>query len=121
MRAVVSHYKGGSDDVETVVDVGGGTGGHLAEIVKAYPHIKGINFDLPHVVAAAPAYNGVSHVGGNFFEVIPNADSIFMKWVLHDWGDEYCVKILKNCRKAMPEKTGKLILLEIVLQPEENG
>lgn len=79
MRAVVSHYKDGSDDVETVVDVGGGTGGNLAEIVKAYPHIKGINFDLPHVVAAAPAYNGVSHVGGNFFEAIPNADSIFMK------------------------------------------
>ena len=148
MRAVVSHYKGGFDDVETLVDVGGGTGGNLAEIVKAYPHIKGINFDLPHVVAAAPAYNGVSHVGGNFFEAIPNADSIFMKvfkrpfsaifmllscltsfflfllliqWVLHDWGDEDCVKILKNCRKAMPEKTGKLILVEIVLQPEGNG
>nr|APR64234.1 caffeic acid 3-O-methyltransferase-like 24 [Populus tomentosa] len=121
MRAVVSHYKVGFDDVETLVDVGGGTGGNLAEIVKAYPHIKGINFDLPHVVAAAPAYNGVSHVGGNFFEAIPNADSIFMKWVFHDWGDEYCAKILKNCRKAMPEKTGKLILVEIVLQPEENG
>ncbi|XP_011039885.1 PREDICTED: (R,S)-reticuline 7-O-methyltransferase-like [Populus euphratica] len=41
-------------------------------------------------------------------------------WVLHDWGDEYCVKILKNSRKAMPEKTGKLILVEIVLQPEGN-
>ncbi|GMN34379.1 hypothetical protein TIFTF001_042057 [Ficus carica] len=44
--------------------VGGGTGAVLSEIVKSHPHIKGINFDLPHVVATVPAYPGVSHVGG---------------------------------------------------------
>jgi len=41
---------------------------------------------------------------------------LLIQWVLHDSGDEDCVKIWKNCRKAMPEKTGKLILVEIVLQ-----
>ena len=51
----------------------------MAEVVKAYPHIKGVNFDLPHVVATAPAYDGVSHVGGDMFESIPYADAIFMK------------------------------------------
>ena len=62
-----------------MVDVGGGTGGTVAEIVKAYPHIKCINFDLPHVVATAPQYDGVTHVGGDMFQSVPNADAIFMK------------------------------------------
>ncbi|EEF44476.1 (R,S)-reticuline 7-O-methyltransferase [Ricinus communis] len=121
MKAVLSGYKDGFDAITTLVDVGGGTGGNLAEIVKAYPHIKTLNFDLPHVVATAPAFDGIAHVGGNMFESIPNADAIFMKWILHDWGDEYCVKILKNCRKAIPEKTGKLVLVEIVLQEDGNN
>lgn len=43
-----------------------------------------------------------------------------MQWVLHDWSDEHCVKILKNCRKAIPEKTGKVIIVEHVLRPEGN-
>nr|AMD33568.1 O-methyltransferase [Mangifera indica] len=119
MRAFLSQYKEGFNNVRSLVDVGGGTGGELAEILKTYPHMKGINFDLPHVVATAPEYDGVSNVGGNMFDAIPNADVIFMKWILHDWSDEACVKILKNCRKAIPEKTGRVVLVEIVLQ--ENG
>ncbi|PON65183.1 O-methyltransferase COMT-type [Parasponia andersonii] len=42
-------------------------------------------------------------------------------WVLHDWGDELCVKLLKNCRKAIPEKTGKLIIADIVVEAEGTG
>lgn len=45
----------------------------------------------------------------------------FHQWILHDWNDEDCVKILKNCRKAIPEKTGKLIIAEVVLQPDGEG
>ncbi|KAJ4729853.1 O-methyltransferase [Melia azedarach] len=119
IKAFVSQYKDEFENVRSVVDVGGGTGGILAEIVKNFPGIKGVNFDLPHV-ATAPVYEGVSHVGGDMFEVIPNADAVFMKWILHDWDDETCVKILKNCRKAIPEKTGKLVLIEIVLQEDGN-
>jgi hypothetical protein len=79
MGVVLEEYKDGFDCLGSLVDVGGGTGGMIAEIVKAHPHIKGINFDLPHVVATAPIREGVSHVGGNMFEAIPTADSIFMK------------------------------------------
>ncbi|KDP24165.1 hypothetical protein JCGZ_25822 [Jatropha curcas] len=120
MRAVLSGYKDGFEGIRTLVDVGGGTGGNLAEIVKVYPHIKGINFDLPHVVATATAFDGVSHVGGNMFEQIPVADVVFMKWILHDWGDEYCAKILRNCRKAISEKNGKLVLVEIIVKEDGN-
>ena len=44
-----------------------------------------------------------------------------MQWIMHDWNDESCVKILKNCRKAIPEETGKVIIVDVVLQPEGNG
>ncbi|CAK9151358.1 unnamed protein product, partial [Ilex paraguariensis] len=42
-------------------------------------------------------------------------------WIMHDWSDEDCVKILKNCRKAVPEKTGKVIIIDVVLNPEGDG
>ena len=79
MRAILSQYRDGFSGIGTLVDVGGGTGGSLSEILKAHPHIKGITYDLPHVVATAPAYPGLSHVGGNMFEWVPNADAVFMK------------------------------------------
>ncbi|XP_048327932.2 xanthohumol 4-O-methyltransferase-like [Ziziphus jujuba] len=120
LRAIVSEYKDGFDHVGSLVDVGGGIGGAIAEIVKSYPHIRGINFDLPHVIATAPVYPGVSHVGGDMFEGIPNADAIFMKSIMHDWDDENCVKILRNCRKAIGEKNGKVIIVDIVVKSEGN-
>ncbi|XP_030546243.1 (R,S)-reticuline 7-O-methyltransferase-like [Rhodamnia argentea] len=122
-KAVLEAYGDGFGLVGSVVDVGGGTGGVIAEIVRAYPHIQGINFDLPHVVATAPAHDGVEHVGGSMFEVIPMADAVFLKWVLHDWGDEECVKILKNCRKAIasPDRKpiGKVIIIDLVLLDQD--
>ncbi|GKA93611.1 (R,S)-reticuline 7-O-methyltransferase [Tanacetum coccineum] len=63
----------------SVVDVGGGTGVAISEIVKAFPHVKGINLDLPHVISTAPMYDGVTHVSGDMFKAIPNAETIFMK------------------------------------------
>ncbi|KAI3956684.1 hypothetical protein MKW98_022023 [Papaver atlanticum] len=111
-------YKDGFNGITTLVDVGGSTGSMIAQIVAAYPHIQGINFDLPHAVAAAPDYPGVKHVGGDMFVHIPEADAIIMKSILHDWNDEYCATILKNCYKAISKKkNGKVILVEGVIQP----
>lgn len=121
LNAILSEYKDGFGCLGSLVDVGGGTGGVISEIVKSHPQIKGINFDLPHVVATAPAYPGVSHVGGDMFESIPNADAVFMKWIMHDWNDEDCVKILQNSRKAIPEKSGKVILVDLVLDTQNNA
>jgi caffeic acid 3-O-methyltransferase len=78
MQAVLGAYHG-FQDAKCLVDVGGGTGSSLALIAAKYPHIRGINYDLPHVVAASPAYPGVEHVGGNMFESVPSGDTIFMK------------------------------------------
>lgn len=116
--AVVSNYNNGFLGSQgSVLDVGGGVGVAISEIVKAYPHLKGINFDLPHVISTAPAYDGVTHVAGDMFKVIPPAETIFMKCILHDWSNHDCVKILKNCRKAITKKSGKIIIVEIVKHP----
>ncbi|CAK8575630.1 unnamed protein product [Lathyrus sativus] len=116
--AVIAGYKDGFKQIQSLVDVGGGIGGSLSEIVRAYPHIQAINFDLPHVVSTAPKFDGITHVGGDMFVSVPSADAIYMKWILHDWSDDHCIKLLKNCRKAIPEKTGKVIIVDHVLDPE---
>jgi hypothetical protein len=43
-----------------------------------------------------------------------------LQWVLHDWSDENCIKILKNCRKAIQQKIGKVIIVEVVLEKDGN-
>ncbi|THU44338.1 hypothetical protein C4D60_Mb02t06360 [Musa balbisiana] len=108
------HTYGGFDDVEVLVDVGGGVGTTLGMITASHPRIKGINFDLSHVISEAQPLPGVQHVSGDMFEAVPRGDAIFLKLILHDWSDENCVKLLKNCWKALPEK-GKVIVVECVL------
>lgn len=113
MNRILHVYKG-FDGLNVLVDVGGGIGASLSMIISKYPHIKGINFDLPHIIADAPSYAGMEHVGGDMFESVPKGDAIFMKWVLHDWSDEHCLKLLKNCWEALPSN-GKVIIVESIL------
>ncbi|XP_076953301.1 cathecol O-methyltransferase 1-like [Bidens hawaiensis] len=113
MKEILEHYRG-FDSLKSVVDFGGGLGITLNMIVSKHPTIKGINFDLPHVTQHAPLYQGIEHVGGDMFKEVPQGDAIFMKWILHDWSDNFCVKLLKNCYKALP-KNGKVIIVEAIL------
>ncbi|KAI5062990.1 hypothetical protein GOP47_0021537 [Adiantum capillus-veneris] len=114
IKMLLDSYSG-LDDVSTLVDVGGGFGTCLRLIVSKHPNVKGINFDQPHVIAAAPVYAGVENVEGDMFVSIPKGDAIFMKWILHDWSDEHCLKILKNCYEALPDKGGKVIVIDALL------
>lgn len=121
MIPFLSVYEGfKSGEKLTVVDVGGGKGAAIAQIVKAYPHINGINFDLPHVIATAPPISDVQHVGGDMFHSVPSGDVIFMKQILHDWDDERCAKILENCHRALPEN-GRLVVVEIVVSQHDQN
>nr|BAC78827.1 caffeic acid O-methyltransferase [Rosa chinensis var. spontanea] len=113
MKKILETYKG-FEGLTSIVDVGGGTGAVVNMIVSKYPSIKGINFDLPHVIEDAPQYPGVQHVGGDMFVSVPKGDAIFMKWICHDWSDEHCLKFLKNCYAALPDN-GKVILGECIL------
>ncbi|XP_055802527.1 acetylserotonin O-methyltransferase-like [Solanum dulcamara] len=107
------------EGVNTMVDVGGGDGTTLKLLVEAFPWINGINFDLPHVASVAPHAIGVVHVGGDMFNYVPKADAAFLKWVLHDWGDEECIQILIKCREAIPKDKGKVIIVEAIIGEKE--
>ncbi|XP_059634461.1 caffeic acid 3-O-methyltransferase-like [Cornus florida] len=113
MKKILESYKG-FELIRKLVDVGGGLGVSLNMITSKYPAIKGINFDLPHVIQHAASYPGIEHLGGDMFESVPEGDVIFMKWILHDWSDDDCLKLLKNCYKAVPDN-GKVIVVEGIL------
>ncbi|KAF5738335.1 hypothetical protein HS088_TW13G01232 [Tripterygium wilfordii] len=118
LEQVLRVYRG-FEEVEELMDVGGGIGTSLEKIVSAYPHIHGINMDLPHVIANATTIAGVKHIAGDMFEPLPAAQTIFLKWVLHDWDDDWCIKILRNCWKALPEN-GKVIVVEFAVSEDCN-
>ncbi|CAL4894421.1 unnamed protein product [Urochloa decumbens] len=103
--------------ISSLVDVAGGLGGATQAIAKAFPHVECSVLELSHVVASAPTGTDVKYIAGDMFESVPSANAVFLKWVMHDWGDADCVKILKNCKKAIPskEKGGKVIILDIMV------
>ncbi|CAN6251317.1 unnamed protein product [Urochloa humidicola] len=112
--------KEGSDvfqGINSLIDVAGGLGGAAHAISEAFPHLECSVLELPHVVANAPTGTKVKYIDGDMFESIPPANAIFLKWALHDWDDDKCVKILKNCRKAIPSRDdgGKVIIIDIVV------
>jgi precorrin-6B methylase 2 len=106
----------------TLVDVGGGSGSLLMAILRANPALRGILFDVPHVVeeaqrriTAAGLAERCRVEAGDFFQVVPPAgDAYLLKWIIHDWDDEQSVRVLKNCHRAMA-KSGKLLLVEAVI------
>lgn len=106
----------------TVADIGGGNGAYLSGILSAHPRLRGILFDLPDVVQRAhPVLSKAGVVdrceiaGGSFFDGVPaGADAYVLTAVVHDWDDERCVRILRNCRAAMPPH-GTVLLGEPVL------
>lgn len=71
------------DGIGRLVDVGGGNGTALKLLVKSFPWMKGINFDLPHVVCDNERCNGVEQVGGDMFQSVPMADAAFFMVGIH--------------------------------------
>ncbi|WJX75080.1 hypothetical protein P8452_58649 [Trifolium repens] len=110
------------DGLVSLVDVGGGTGNTAKIICEAFPMLKCIVLDLPQVVAGLPGNGNLSFMGGDMFHSIPQTDAILLKWILHDWNDEDCVKILKNCKEAISrnDKGGKIIIIDIVINEKQD-
>ncbi len=96
------------ESVRTVVDVGGGTGALLAEILRTRPEVRGTLVDLPRTVAqsgeifrAAGVADRVTTVGQSFFDPLPGGGDLYiLKGVLNDWPDREATAILKRCAEA---------------------
>jgi O-methyltransferase domain/Dimerisation domain len=103
---------------ETVVDVGGGNGSLLVELLKLEPGLRGVVFDLPETVRdeAALGELGIEFVEGSFFERVPEGEVYILGTILHDWDDEAATAILRSIRAAAPEDS-RLLVIDSVVQP----
>jgi hypothetical protein len=114
-RLIAATY--GFSRMSLVVDVGGGRGRLLTTILERYPRLRGVLFDLPHVIEgarqivnAAGVVGRCELVGGSFFEAVPaGGDAYILRNIIHDWEDDQAVAILTNCRRAM--SAGARVLL----------
>ncbi|HEY6327766.1 MAG TPA: methyltransferase [Blastocatellia bacterium] len=108
---------------DSVVDVGGGHGALIKDILRKNPNLHGILFDLAEVVSGAadiltdPEIRGrIEVIGGDFFREIPPASMYMIKGVLHDWSDADALRILASCRRAI-KPGGRLLIIESMLKP----
>jgi len=102
--------------LRTIVDVGGGHGTLLAAILERYPDARGVLFDLPAVVASAPAIEGVEAVAGDFFETVPRGgDAYVLSHIVHDWDDSKAVALLRRVREAIGDTDARLLACEMVV------
>jgi hypothetical protein len=118
--AVIKAYDFSS--IKNFVDIAGGNGTLAAAILRANPHLRGVVFDMPSVIERTLVHLQATNIadrceaiGGDFFASVPaERDAYIMKWILHDWPDERCVIILKNCHAAML-KDAKLLVVDMVM------
>jgi len=105
---------------QSLVDVGGGRGTLLVELLKKASAARGILFDLPHVAAEFEGTlpDRIDVVAGDFFESVPaGSDVYFLKHILHNWDDERAAKILQNC-KAAKAAGGIVVVIDALLYPD---
>jgi hypothetical protein len=117
---IAAHFPFGR--FRSLLDVAGGQGHVLAEILQRHRGIKGALFDLPQTAAIARSFLASKGLGecevhsGDFFICVPPGfDAYFIKSVLHDWDDESSIRILSRCREAMPADA-RVLIADIVLE-----
>ncbi|MFL4910001.1 methyltransferase [Streptomyces sp. MMS24-I2-30] len=106
-----------------VADIGGADGSVLVQLIADRPERTGVILDLPPVEPAATAHlaergldDRITFTAGDFFESVPAADVYVLSFVLHDWDDDYAVRILESIRKAA-NPGARLLVLEGVIPP----
>jgi hypothetical protein len=108
--------------IDALVDVGGGNGSFIVSALHANPQMKGVLFDLPHVaeqarkrIADAGLAERCEIIGGDILASVPEGGTVYiLSQVIHDWGDDRAIAILKSCHRAMKDKA-KLLLVERIL------
>lgn len=102
---------------ETVVDVGGGNGSLLVELLRRRPSLRGIVFDLPETDRDEAAFGErIEFMGGDFFERVPEGDVYILGTVLHDWNDEGAGAILRTVRESAPP-AARVAIIDSVIPP----
>jgi hypothetical protein len=109
-------------DYPTVVDIGGGDGAFIGSVLRAWPELRGVLFDLPTSVSRAEIRLSELAVldrcvlaGGDFFKEVPRGGDLYLlSHILHDWDDESAGCILSSCRQAMDGTTATLMIVDLI-------
>lgn len=109
-------------NARTIVDVGGGHGGLLIQLLRAQPSLRGILFDRAAmidgarpVIEAAGLLDRCELVAGDFFQSVPQGGDVYLlSWILHDWNDEQALRILRACRAAGGDDA-RLVIVEVLM------
>ncbi|ONK55288.1 uncharacterized protein A4U43_UnF5490 [Asparagus officinalis] len=104
MKVLLKDCKHVFEGLKSLVDVGGGTGSTAMAIAEAFPAINCSVLELPQVVSTVKEKGSVEFIAGDMFDHVPPANAVLLKWILHDWTDEDCVRILKRCKEAVLSK-----------------
>ena len=124
---IMAGYDWGS--LRCVVDVGGGDGSLLIQLLQRFPVLRGTVVDLPdtahlarRALAAAGLADRATAVGGSFFDPLPrHADAYVLSSVLHNWNDERAVAILRRCAEAAGADGRVLVIERIGADGESTG
>jgi len=116
------------DGVNSVLDVGGGTGTFLSHVLAGHPALRGAVCDLAEAEAGARATFAEAGVGdrasfetGDFFRSVPTGHDLHVLFaVIHDWPDDDCVRILLNCVEALAPG-GRICVVETEVRRGEYG
>lgn len=123
---------GGWEDIHSIVDVGGGTGAMLAEILRIHPHLQGVLVDQPGTIARsgeifqqAGVARRVQAVGQSFFDPLPaGADLYILRGIINDWPDREATAILRRCAEAARASNnypgGRVVVLKSVGPDDES-
>jgi hypothetical protein len=114
--------------IGTLVDVAGGHGAVLCEVLSRYPKMKGILFDMPNVIQEATCHicnlkmdERCQTISGDFFEQVPaGGDAYYMQHIIHDWADEPALKILGNIRRALQGHPDGVLLIVDGVVPQNS-
>jgi hypothetical protein len=102
-----------------VCDIAGGVGAVLAEVLRRRPELRGVFIEAPLVLPEAARYLDSLGLTGRielrqgdlFGDLRATADVYLLKWILHDWDDASCVRLLRNIAATMPAGA-KLVVIE---------
>jgi hypothetical protein len=115
-----------TSSVALAIDVGGANGTLLRMLQQANPALQGMVFDRPDVAAELAAAVASSEfadrtdvIRGDFFAAVPGGDLYLLKFILHDWDDDSCVRILQRSRESMAPG-GRVAIIEMVLAEQDD-
>lgn len=112
--------------IDTLVDVGGGTGHILRALLEAYPHLHGMLLDRETVIPAAHDLlkpwitdGRCEVIAGDYFDALPGGAAVYLlASVIHNWGDQQAVRLLRTVRAALPPG-GRVLLIETLLAEDD--